>query len=106
MNTELWILFTQAADGHVTLAGSYEAENDPLPGLRQVLSTCDPEAMNSTVFFVARVREGNNVELHYINPLPSINEAEAAGDGHSDAHCGGCRDGNMSRSEHICEARS
>ncbi len=106
MKTELWIVFAQDGMGHVSLAGTYEVENDPLPGLRHVLNTIDPESFNSTRFFAARVREGHAVALHYINALPSIDEAEPSSETSSDAHCGGCRDGNESRSEHVCEGRS
>lgn len=89
--------------GHVTLAGTYEVEHDPLPGLQNVLSAFDP--LNDTRFFAVRVIEGVTVSLHHINALPSIDNAEEGSDGHSDAHCGGCRDGHESRNAHVCEAR-
>ena len=106
MNTELWIVFAQDGMGHVTLAGSYEVEDDPVPGLRQVLNTIDPETFNSTRFFAVRVKDGEEIALHYINALPSIDKADAGGDYHSNVHCGGCRDGHESRTKHVCEARS
>lgn len=106
MKTELWIIFAQDGMGHVTLAGTYEVENDPLPGLRQVLNTIDPECLNSTHFFATRVKDGAEVSLHHINALPTIEEAEVGGEGHSNSHCGGCRDGHTSRTEHVCEERS
>lgn len=106
MKTELWIVFAQDNMGHTTLAGTYQVDTDPLPGLRRVLASFDPEAMNSTRFFAVRVLDGAEVSLHYIDALPTINEAEPGSDGHSNAHCGGCRDDQTSRSEHVCEARS
>lgn len=106
MKTELWIVFAQDNMGHVTIAGSYEVERDPIPGLRHVLDAFDPEDLDSTRFFAVRVQNGEEVSLHYLNPLPTIDEAEPDKDGHSNAHCGGCRDGHTSRSEHICDARS
>ncbi len=106
MTTELWIIFAQDGMGHVTLAGTYEVENDPLPGLRQVLNTIDPECLNSTRFFAVCVRGGNEVSLHYVNALPTIGEPEPDADGHSNSHCGGCRDGDTSRTNHICAERS
>ena len=106
MNTELWIVFAQDGLGHVSLAGTYEVENDPLPGLRHVLNSLDPESFNSTRFFAVRIKDGEEVALHYIDALPTIDEAEPSSRGHSNAHCGGCRDGNESRSKHVCEFRS
>ena len=105
MNNELWIILQQDKMGHVTIAGSYNVENGPLPGLRQVLSNCDSEAMNRMVFFALCVK-GAAVSLHYINTLPTIDKAEVGANGHSDAHCGGCLAGHESRSAHICEAKS
>ncbi len=106
MKTELWIIFAQDSAGHITLAGTYEVEHDPLPGLQHVLATCDPEAMNSTRFFAARIQNGEEVTLHYINHLPIFDVAEAGADGHSNPHCGGCRDGRTNRNEHVCKMRS
>ena len=105
MENELWIILQQDGMGHVTIAGSYNVENDPLPGLRQVLSKCEAEAMNHMVFFALCVK-GHAVSLHYINPLPTFDKAEIGASGHSDAHCGGCLAGHTSRAAHICEARS
>lgn len=106
MNPELWIVFAQDGMGHVSLAGTYKVENDPVPGLRQVLETFDPECLNSTTFFAVCVQEGEKVSLHYINALPTIDEPEPSANGHSNAHCGGCRDGDESRSKHVCDERS
>ena len=105
MENELWIILQQDGMGHVTIAGSYNVENDPLPGLRQVLSQCEAATMNHMVFFALCVK-GAAVSLHYINALPTIDKAEVGASGHSDAHCGGCLAGNESRSAHICEGRS
>ena len=105
MENELWIILQQDGMGHVTIAGSYSVENDPLPGLRQVLSNCDSEDMNQMVFFALCVK-GAAVSLHYINALPTIDEAEIGENGHSYAHCGGCLSGQENRSAHICEAKS
>ena len=74
MENELWIILQQDEMGHVTLAGNYNAENDPLPGLQQVLARCD-EDINHMVFFALCVR-GDAVSLHYINTLPTIDKAE------------------------------
>ena len=106
MNNELWIILAQDAGSHVTIAGTYEVESDPLLGLRQILAHHDPEILNSTRFFAVRIIDGATVSLHNINALPSIDNAEEGRDGHSDAHCGGCRDDHESRSKHVCEARS
>lgn len=106
MKTELWIVFAQDGMGHVSLAGTYEVESDPLPGLRRVLNTIDPEAMNSTTFFSVCIKGGDEVSLHYISALPTIDDAEPNSGGHSNSHCGGCRDGDESRNKHVCEERS
>lgn len=106
MKTELWIVFAQDSMGHVTLAGSYEVGTDPLPGLRQVLASFDPEALDITRFFAVRVLGGAEVSLHYINALPTIDEAEVGSDEHNNCHREGFREGQASRSAHICEGRS
>ena len=105
MENELWIILQQDEMGHVTLAGNYNAENnDPLPGLQQVLAKYD-EDISHIVFFALCVK-GAAVSLHYINALPTIDKAEVGANGHSDAHCGGCLVGHSNPSSHKCEARS
>ena len=105
MTTELWIVFAQDSMGHTTLAGSYKGENDPLIGLQQILDREGPESIQHTRFFAVCVR-GSEIALHHVNALPSFEEATPGADGHSNAHCGGCRDGNTSRTAHVCDTRS
>ena len=106
MKTDLWIVFAQDGTGHVTLAGSYEVEHDPLPGLRHVLATFVHEGLGDTRFFAARVQGANEVSLHHINALPTIDEPTPSADGHSNALCDGCHIGDEGRSKHTCEGRS
>lgn len=91
MKTDLWIVFAQDSMGRVCLAGSYEAEFKPLPGLQNVLASIDPEVVNSRTFFAVRVTDKRTVSLHKIDMAPTISQPVQPLI--TDTRCQSCRDG-------------
>lgn len=98
MKTDLWIVFAQDNEGNVCLAGSYEAENNPLPGLRDALANIDPEVVNSQTFFTVHVTDKRTVSLHKIDTAPTISPP-VSGLVVTDVSC---RDGLAT--SHICQS--
>ena len=74
MKTDLWIVFAQDSQGNICIADTYEAELDPLPGLRHVLAALDPEVVNSQTFFGVRVTDKRTASLHQIETAPTIGQ--------------------------------
>ncbi len=90
MKTDLWIVFAQDSQGNVCLAGHYEVENDPLPGLRNMLADIDPEVVNSRTFFSVCVTNARTTSLYKIETAPTMKSVRPLVTG---ARCKSCRNG-------------
>ncbi len=98
MKTDLWIVFAQDSEGAIRLAGTYEVESDPLPGLWAMLNGIDPEVVNSRTFFAVRVTDARTVSLHKIDTAPTMSASVKPLTAETD--CAGCR--NDLPTNHTC----
>ena len=71
MGTDLWIVCGTSADGHLGIVGTFLAEHDPLPGLKQVLDELDPNAW-AVNLYAMRVEPERTVSLYGVVAVPRL----------------------------------